>query len=112
MSSYFVKEGTTSCPQCGTDLQCGFDPIGRRALPQKGEFSICCHCTSYLVFTSDNFDVRLVTLEEIISMENNTLYELTKARNHMKRFNMAAPPRLNRQSDLIDSLFQSIFERN
>jgi hypothetical protein len=55
--------------------------------PKSGEISLCSYCTSYLVTTEDGLTFRELTVDEVCDLPNEVLYQLTKARNLLKKVN-------------------------
>lgn len=91
-----VTENRT-CPQCGHKIDaasCTTEDVS----PKAGDYSICVYCTSYLVFTDDSLNVRLLTVEDLETIDNDVFYELTKARNV-----------INKTRKLLDDLFNPKF---
>jgi hypothetical protein len=53
--------------------------------PHAGEISLCSYCTSYLITTEDGLTFRELTVDELCDLPNDVLYQLTKARNILKK---------------------------
>jgi len=69
----------TSCPSCGYPLDAASDIQGD-ATPSPGDLSMCIRCTSFLTF-KDDLTLRLMTLEEIAELPDDTRNLLTRMRS-------------------------------
>lgn len=72
------------CPNCDNSLNAAH-VIGDNEdeAPKVGDVTICIECTSYLMF-DEHMKLRECTVDEICDMDNDTLLELTRARNYFK----------------------------
>lgn len=73
------------CPVCGYNIDSASAIDGVDAIPQPGDVSICFDCTSYLIF-DENIKSRVLTVDEIVDLPSDILYELTAERNKINKF--------------------------
>jgi hypothetical protein len=70
-----------SCPKCGAHLDAAM-PVGKEedtARPAPGDYSVCITCGALLVFEK-NMRVRELSLEEMETMESDTVKMLLLSR--------------------------------
>jgi hypothetical protein len=73
-----------TCPSCNHTIPHNDKPGDPVAVPSPGDLSVCFYCAAYLIF-EDDMSVRLMEVEEVVELPSDTLYELTRLRNMIKK---------------------------
>ncbi len=91
-----------TCPVCDAHFKYAAAVSGDAQI-KPDDISVCASCTSYLVYEEGN-TYRLMTVDEIVDLDNELLYELTSARNTIKRRAKQHDQQML-VGDLLDNLF-------
>lgn len=67
-----------ACPACAKELNAA-TPTKGEGMPKPGDYSLCFGCGSFLVFQQD-LTVRLLTIEEIETMDDENRNDLVRCR--------------------------------
>lgn len=75
------------CPECGTKLTAAsiIEDLDSEIIPSPGDLSICFECTSYLTY-GENLKLQTLTIDDIIALESEELYKLTKERKMIQEY--------------------------
>lgn len=89
MSRQSERTPTSYCPnpKCNAELSAAFHPDHPEAVAGPGDITLCSYCASVLIY-DENTKVRLLTTEELNSIERETQVEITTFR----AFLQANPP--------------------
>lgn len=93
-----------TCPVCGAQFKYTESIQGDTEI-KAGDLAACASCASYLVYEEDG-TYRLVTVDEIVELDNDILYELTVARNCILRREKNAIRRPS-WNEFLNDLFSS-----
>ena len=110
---YLGKE--QNCPNCGAFMDAASsDKEADDRKPIPGDVSICYECTAYLTF-DENMDLQLLSVDELVDLPNEILYDLTKSRNEINRFKKYREQHKNREISEsllhdLDQVGESIFK--
>lgn len=72
------------CPGCGTKVNAATGTDGV-SVPAEGDLSVCFKCGTLLVFKKD-LSIRLLELEELVSLDQDVRDELEKIQNYVRGF--------------------------
>jgi hypothetical protein len=75
-----------TCPSCRHELDAAtaVDPSDN-SRPSPGHWTVCVHCTSFLVF-GDDFALRLASVEEVAEMADEHRNLLLRVRRRIQEF--------------------------
>lgn|SRR5574343_484827 len=93
-----------TCPVCDARFKYT-EAIQGDAQIKPDDLSVCASCSSYLVY-EDGGTYRLLTVDELVELDNGLLYELTVARNSILRRAKHKDQQLS-VGEFLDNLFGS-----
>lgn len=81
---YITTTDVDYCPECGVKINAA--GTNKDIKPKPGDISVCGECTSYLVF-DDNLKLKSMTMDDIVDLAPDELYQLTLYRKQIQEFN-------------------------
>jgi hypothetical protein len=77
-----------SCPSCGhAFIFAAESSFKEQCRPRPGDLSVCIRCAAVLSFINSAGDLRLATQQEIDELKPDTLYQLRKVQEGVRRAN-------------------------
>lgn len=78
------------CPSCNASIDAISDSSNEDKTPKPGDISVCLYCGSFLILL-ENFKPRLMFLNEIEILDDETRIQLIRIRRAIQRVHSKSP---------------------